>query len=256
MVTAAARRPRLALCAHAKVNLTLQVLGSDSEGYHQIRTRYQAISLHDLLLVSPAGSTTLSGGFPDDLVLRSSRILEQAAGRPLPASFRLIKRIPAGAGLGGGSSDAAAALRALARLYRLEFDLGPVAAAVGADVPFFLAGGAMEGSGRGERLRPVELASGWFALAWPGFGVSTAAAYRAWDRIGGEGANELARAALDVEPRLAAFARQLGPGWRMTGSGTAFFRLTPTRKQAEAAVAPLRCWTSIARPVGRWGGDA
>lgn len=254
MLTRAARHSGLAFCAYAKLNLTLQVLGSDAEGYHQIRTRFQAISLHDLLLVSPAGSTSLTGGYPDDLVLRAARLLEQAAGRPLAASFQLIKRVPAGAGLGGGSSDAAAALRALARIYRLDFDLRPVAAAAGADVPFFLAGGAMEGTGRGERLRPVEQAHGWFALAWPGFGLSTAAVYRAWDRIGGEGQNELARAALEVEPKLAAFARQLGPGWRMTGSGTAFYRLTRTRQEAEAAVARLGCWKSVARPVGRWNG--
>src|SRR5258708_30712483 len=99
----------LALPAHAKLNLTLQVLGVQADGYHRVRTHLQAISLHDLLLVSSAGTTSLEGGFPDDLVLRAASALERAAGRPLPARFQLVKRIPAGGGLAGGSSNAPAA---------------------------------------------------------------------------------------------------------------------------------------------------
>src|SRR2546423_12681590 len=100
-------RPRaLALPAHAKLNLELAVLGVRPDGYHELRTRFQAISLHDLLLVEPAAATSLEGGSGhDDLVLRAQRALERAAGRPLPARFRLWKRIPAGAGLAGGSAD-------------------------------------------------------------------------------------------------------------------------------------------------------
>lgn len=258
-MTEAVDRPRvaapvhLALPAHAKLNLNLEVLGVQPDGYHQVRSHLQAISLHDLLLLSPAETTSLQGGFPDDLVLRAASALEQAAGRPLPAHFHLVKRIPAGAGLAGGSSNAAAALRGLSRLHRLDLDLHPIAAGVGADVPFFLYGGSLEATGLGERLGPVPSPEGWYALAWPGFGLSTRAVYHAWDRVGGDGANHLTRAALDLEPKLAAFAERLGPGWRMTGSGTVFFKPCLTRREADAATAALDCWTVVARPVGPWG---
>jgi 4-diphosphocytidyl-2-C-methyl-D-erythritol kinase len=247
-------QPRaLALPAHAKLNLDLAVLGLLADGYHEVRTHYQAISLHDLLLVEPAETTSLDGGFPDDLVLKAQRALEEVAGRPLPARFRLVKRIPAGAGLAGGSSDAAAALRALTRLHGLDHDLGPIAAEVGSDVPFFLAGGGAVATGRGEVLDPAAPDTGWYAVAWPGLHVSTPAVFRRWDQVGGDGANELTRAAFDVEPKLAEFASMLGEGWRMTGSGSAFFRRERTRHEAERAVRELTCWTAVARPVGAWG---
>jgi len=248
------RSPRLALPAHAKLNLTLEVLGPRPDGHHEVLTLYQAISLHDLLLAEPAAATTLDGGHgPDDLVLKAQRALEAAVGRPLPTRFKLAKRIPAGSGLGGGSSDAAAALRALSRLHGLaDLDLDPVAAEVGADVVFLLRGGAAVAGGRGERVRPAPPATGWFAVAWPGFEVSTRAVYDRWDQVGGEGANQLTRAALAVEPRLREFAVQLGEGWRMTGSGSAFFQHCESRRQAERAVEALDCWKAVARPVGAW----
>lgn len=244
----------LAVPAHAKLNLSLRVLGRRPDGNHDLVTRFQSISLHDLLLVEPAETTTLAGGQgPDDLVLRAQRALEEAAGRPLPARFRLVKRIPAGAGLGGGSSDAAATLRALVRLHGLDcVDLAAVAAEVGADVPFLLRGGSAEARGRGEVLVSAPPAAGWFALAWPGLELSTGAVYESWDRLGGEGVNHLTRSALAVEPRLAEFARGLGEGWRMTGSGSAFFRHCQSRPEAEEAVRRLECWSAVAQPVGPW----
>jgi len=242
----------LALPAHAKLNLDLAVLGLRPDGYHELRTRFQAISLHDLLLIEPAMATSLEGGGPDDLVLRAQAALEHAVGRPLPARFRLVKRIPAGAGLAGGSSDAAAALRGLARLHGLDCDLAAVATGVGADVPFLLTGGAAVASGRGEQLDAASPEGGWYAIAWPGFALSTPAVFRRWDEVGGDGENELTRAAFDVEPKLAEFATMVGEGWKMTGSGSAFFRRFATRAQAEAA-AELPCWTAVARPVGAWG---
>ena len=223
------------------------------DGFHEIWTRFQAISLHDLLLIEPAASTTLLGGTDHDLVLRAQRALEEASERRLPARFRLVKRIPAGAGLGGGSADAAAALRGLSRLYGLRCDLAPVAASLGADVPFLLVGGAAAATGRGELLTPAPAGRGWYALAWPGFPVSTPAVYQKWDEVGGEGKNQLTRAALSVEPKLAYFASMLGAGWRMTGSGSTFFKPCPSREDAERAVTPLECWTAIVRPVGPWG---
>ncbi|HYW27711.1 MAG TPA: hypothetical protein VE953_26300 [Terriglobales bacterium] len=244
----------LVLPAHAKLNLDLAVVGARADGYHEVCTRLQAISLHDLLWIEPASATSLEGGFPDDLVLRAQAALERAAGRRLPARFRLVKRIPAGAGLGGGSADAAAALRGLSRLHGLDFELAPLAADLGADVPFQLAGGAAVARGRGERLTPVAADAGWYAIAWPGFALSTSAVYRRWDEVGGDGENALTRPAFDVEPKLAEFASMLGVGWRMTGSGSAFFRPAGSRAEADSAIARLDCWTALARPVGAWGG--
>lgn len=246
-------RETLALPAHAKLNLDLAVVGVRPDGFHEIWTRFQAISLHDLLLIEPAATTTLLGGTDHDLVLRAQRALEEASERRLPARFRLVKRIPAGAGLGGGSADAAAALRGLSRLYGLRCDLKPVAASLGADVPFLLVGGAAAATGRGELLTPTPAGRGWYALAWPGFPVSTPAVYQKWDEVGGEGKNQLTRAALSVEPKMADFASMLGAGWRMTGSGSTFFKPCSSREDAEQVVRPLECWTAIVRPVGPWG---
>lgn len=243
----------LALPAHAKLNLSLEVLGARPDGNHEVRTLYQAVSLHDLLIVESAADTSLEGGHGSgDLVLKAQQTLAEAAGRRLPARMRLVKRIPEGAGLGGGSSDAAAALRALGRLHRLDLDLLPVGAAVGADVPFFLRGGAANGAGRGDELAAAQIASGWFAVAWPGLSVPTATVYARWDAMGGAGRNQLARAAFAVEPRLEEFAARLGSGWTLTGSGSAFFRPCPTRAEAEAACGGLECWTAVVRPVGAW----
>ena len=248
-----ARPWALALPAHAKLNLDLAVLGLRQDGYHEVRTRYQAISLHDLLLIGTAAKTSLDGGLPDDLVLRAQRALEQAVGRPLPARFRLIKRIPAGAGLAGGSADAAAALRGLTALHELDCELAPVAAELGADVPFLLAGGAAIACGRGERLVTTATDTGWYAIAWPGYPLSTPAVFRRWDEVGGDGENQLTLAALDVEPKLAEFATMLGEGWQMTGSGSAFFLRCAGLAEAQASLDGLSCWTAVARPVGAWG---
>src|SRR5215471_8364440 len=224
----------LVLPAHAKLNLDLSVLGTRPDGYHEIRTRLQAISLHDLLLIEAAPGTTLNGA-ADDLVLRAQQALEETVGRRLPARLRLVKRIPMGSGLGGGSADAAAALRGLSRLYGLRCDLKPVAASLGADVPFLLVGGAATATGLGELLTPAPPGRGWYALAWPGFPMSTHAVYQRWDEVGGEGKNQLTRAALSVEPRVAEFASVLGAGWRMTGSGSAFFKPCLSREEARRA---------------------
>lgn len=245
------------MAAHAKLNLSLSVHGRLPDGRHTVSTVLQAISLHDLLFARRAERTSLAveGDAPagaDNLVLRAHSALEAAAAGPLPVAFRLVKRIPAAAGLAGGSSDAAAALRAGAKLYGLKLDLHPVAAELGADVPFFIRGGTAEAGGTGADLRPTAPAGGWFAIAWPGFGVDTGRVYDAWDGTGGAGPNQLQSAAFEVEPRLQEFAAGLGTAWQMTGSGSAFFKAVPTRADAEEAVRGLECWTAVAHPVGAW----
>lgn len=244
----------LALPARAKLNLDLEVVRRDEHGFHELRTTFQAIDLHDLLVIEKANETsfTTSGlevGHIDNSVLAAHRALERAAQRTLPAAFHLHKRIPPGSGMGGASSDAATTLRGLKTMYSLDLDLAPIARELGADVPFFLMGGRARAEGRGERLTPLKAEPAWFALAWPGIELSTADVYRAWDEVRGEGPNQLRKAASHVEPRLKEFARQLGEGWQMTGSGSAFFKRTKNEQEAKRAIASFDGWTAVTRAV-------
>jgi 4-diphosphocytidyl-2-C-methyl-D-erythritol kinase len=182
---------RLVVSCPAKVNLGLRVLGRRPDGYHDIVTLFQAIDLWDTLEATDAPHLTLTVDDPSvpadesNLVLRAARLLQarvpEAAGRG--AELRLRKEIPAGGGLGGGSSDAAGTLAVLAALWRLDVPpahLIALAGELGSDVPFFLAGGTAIGTGRGERLailppipeRPM-------VLGFPPFPLSTPAVYHA-----------------------------------------------------------------------------
>ena len=245
--------------ARAKLNLDLRVLERLPDGRHGIASRMQAIDLADDVQVSRADRTKLEpsglavpGDVADNLAVRAVAALEAATGRDLPVRIELEKKIPAGAGLGGGSSDAATVLRLVSALYEVDVDLRPIAATLGADVPFFLCGGAADASGAGDELEPRAIDEAWYVVAWPGFGVSTAAVYAKWDEVGGDGDNQLQRPATACEPRLAEFAARLGAGWQMTGSGTAFFARLPGPVEARRAAALLDCWHAIARPVRRW----
>ncbi|MDQ6876564.1 MAG: 4-(cytidine 5'-diphospho)-2-C-methyl-D-erythritol kinase [Candidatus Dormibacteraeota bacterium] len=249
----------LVVPARAKLNLDLAVLGRTDDGFHEIRTHIQAIALHDLLALTVAENTTMTiTGYqvPDasqNSILKAHAALEQAAGRKLPTHFDLDKRIPPGSGMGGASSDAAAALRGLNAIHNVKLNLNEIAASVGADVPFFLNGGAAIAEGRGERLRSVQSdPQTWFAIAWPDIELLTAAVYGAWDTVMGDGPNQLARAAAHVDPRVQDFATRLGDGWQMTGSGSAFFLRCPDERSAHEATAGLDCWTTVTHAVGPW----
>jgi 4-diphosphocytidyl-2-C-methyl-D-erythritol kinase len=158
--------------------------------------------------------------------------------------------------MGGASSDAAAAIRGLVAIHDLKAtadqDLVRIATSIGADVPFFLIGGAARAEGRGDRLTPLPTETAWFAIAWPEIELSTAAVYRAWDEVKGDGSNELTRAACHVEPRIQEFATRLGNNWQMTGSGSAFFQRFPDQKTAHQATANLSWWTAVTHAVGAW----
>ena len=130
--------------------------------------------------------------------------------------------------------------------------LQPIARELGSDVPFFLTGGSARGEGRGERLTRMEMEPAWFAIAWPGVELSTADVYRAWDEVKGDGPNHLRRAAEHVEPGLKQFAVKLGPGWQMTGSGSAFYKRVNTQEEGRQAIGKLDCWTAVSRAVGAW----
>ena len=144
--------------AYAKINLTLEVLGRRADGYHEVRTVLQTVGLADRLHVELAPDLKVSCSVPDlegedNLVWRAADTLRRAVGAGKGASIRLEKRIPIGMGLGGGSSDAAATLKALNDLWELDMDdtgLLSIAASLGSDVPFFLRGGTALGQGRGE----------------------------------------------------------------------------------------------------------
>src|ERR1039457_2919605 len=179
---------RASVPAPAKINLDLRVLGKRADGYHELRTIFQTISLRDTLEIAftPGRKAEIvlqdDPGIPDNLVLRAARLAMEtmrAAGR---VEMRLIKRIPMGAGLGGGSSDAAAVLLALPVLAGrpLGLDaLAGLAARLGSDVPFFLLGGTAVGIGRGTELFPLPDRPAMSGLVVaPAVHVNTAQAYR------------------------------------------------------------------------------
>ena len=149
--------------AHAKINLTLEILGKRDDGYHDIASILQTVSLHDTLTFEESDGVTLDCdrpelATPDNLVIRAAHLLRDYAGVSRGVAINLDKRIPVAAGLGGGSSDAASTLLALNRLWGLELtnaDLLPLAAQIGSDVPFFLYGGTGRVFGRGERVEPL-----------------------------------------------------------------------------------------------------
>jgi len=275
----------LTLAAPAKINLHLRVLGRRPDGYHELDSLFHTVGLADEVCLTDApGAVTLTcsdGALetPDNLAFRAARaVLDHLGAENRPAEGRgvrihLEKRIPPGAGLGGGSSDAAAVLKGLNRLWKLGFSPETVArigAGVGSDVPFFVYGGAARVRGRGERVTPVAPLGGtWCLLVHPGVAVATGAVYAAYDRLQGasgltaragapimspapEGAeseagasaapvavpfNDLEAAACQVAPEigkaLAALREAGGREARMTGSGAAVFCLADSRAVLE-----------------------
>lgn len=171
----------------AKVNLALEVLGKRGDGYHEIATVLQAVDLFDRLKLEAADTISLHTDDPDlptddgNLVIRAARLLQKAAGVEAGARIRLIKRIPVAAGLGGGSSDAAATLWGLHRLWRLRWPkarLQELAVELGMDVPFFLGSGRAVARGRGERLTVLPGGGGYaLVLVNPRVPLSTREVY-------------------------------------------------------------------------------
>ena len=191
----------------AKINLGLEVLGKRPDGFHEIRTLFQGIDLHDILDIDvlEEGEIRLSGDDPSipwdetNLVYQAARLLRERCGVARGAAIRVEKRIPAGGGLGGGSGNAAMTLRALDALWGCGLsrdELKDLAAALGSDAAYFLEGGLCLGEGRGERLTPLpDLPALPLVLAFPGFPVPTALIYRSFDerssRSGEPGARPL-----------------------------------------------------------------
>ncbi len=168
--------------APAKLNLFLHVTGRRPDGFHDLETVFQLVDLYDTLDISvrldgqirrePAPSDALLAQLTDeeDLTVRAARLLQQQSGTRLGANIHVQKRIPAGGGLGGGSSDAACVLNALNLQWRLNWPAERLAAlglALGSDVPVFLQGRNAFASGRGEELTPLSLPARWFLIVFP-----------------------------------------------------------------------------------------
>jgi len=264
----------------AKINLGLQIVGRRADGYHELRTVFQAIDLWDDLIARPARRLSLVCDDPtipvgeSNLVLRAARLLQQECGVARGARLALAKRIPAGGGLGGGSSNAAGALHVLSRLWGLT--VAParcreLARVLGADVPFFLDGGTALARGRGDLIEPIPPARALpLVLGLPPFGVPTPEAFRRYagsprsaltgivndvslSRLlalklpGGNdfavGVNDLEPAVFAGWPELARFRESLkrcgAHGAMLSGSGSTVFGLFAEERSARAAAERL-----------------
>ena len=248
--------------------------GRRRDGYHELQTAYVLTELADWLDFERRTDGAivrdgdLIGRVEDDLAVRAAHALRQASGTSLGATISVTKRIPAGSGLGGGSSDAATTLIALNRLWDLNLPrtkLSAIGLQLGADVPFFLHGHHAFAEGIGERLTTIELPATWFAIVWPQVPVSTREIFSDagltrnskvtkiadFSAVAADAAGNLdlpSSLVNDLEPvarrrypiideaikRLERFGAA-----RMTGSGSAVFIAARSREQAELAVADM-----------------
>lgn len=269
-----ARRARVR--ALAKINLDLRVLGTRPDGFHELRTIFQTISLADTIEIAftPARKTAIdlhdSMRIADNLMVRAARLAMEAMRATGRVAMTLTKRIPMGAGLGGGSSDAAAVLLALPALAGRALDLptlSSLAEQLGSDVAFFLLGGTAVGIGRGSELFPLpDLTARHAVVVAPGVQVNTAQAYRdlsprlttesqqnkifsfqsqTWDRGSlASAANDFEAVVFEQHPELAALKKRLVRAGAtlamMTGSGSALFGLFQDRNGVSHAIDSLR----------------
>lgn len=179
------------LPSFAKINLNLRVLGKRPDGFHELFTVFQTVSLHDSLSFSENEDIRLTcddTSIPTDqrnLVVKAANLLKERSGIRLGVSLHLKKRIPAPGGLGGGSSNAAIALIGLSKLWKLDLsadDLQTMACELGSDVPYFLIGGTAIGSGRGTQIEPIEdLQVPHLLIVTPNVRVSTPDAFKSLD---------------------------------------------------------------------------
>ena len=274
---------RIRVRAPAKVNLTLEVLGRRADGYHEIRSLMATCDLADQVRVGAAKTldvhTSPDVGAPRglDLASRAARALADATGHEARAHVRIRKRIPVAAGLGGGSSDAGATLRALARLWRVDADLAEVGARVGSDVPFFARGCAVAWiGGRGEAVHELPPAEGlWIVLVTLPVRVPTAEVYAALAGRSSDGGatataadlfarhaatgsalrallrNDLSDAAERVCPLIhetRSIASQAGVDLALSGSGPSLFAIADDRAHALRIARALRAGGLRARP--------
>lgn len=263
--------------AWAKVNLYLHVVGKRADGYHLLDSLVAFAGTGDTVMAEPApvlslqvdgpGATALPPG-EENIVLTAARALAARAGIIAGATLHLTKRLPVAAGIGGGSADAAAALIALARLWKLSLpaaEMQALALSLGADVPVCLAGAPMIMSGIGERLEPAPpLPPAWLVLVNPRLPLHTPAVFKArrgefsspapvgsppadahdLARVLAQRSNDLTEAAISLMPVVAQVLSAMGEQSdcllaRMSGSGATCFGLFPSLEAAETAAAAL-----------------
>lgn len=251
--------------APAKLNLFLHVLGRREDGYHRLQTVFIFLDYGDVLdftllpegtiarQVMPGQQSLADVAEEDDLVVRAARLLQQRSGTRQGALIALHKQIPLGAGLGGGSSDAATTLLALNYLWKLGWSRSQLAVlglSLGADVPVFLAGQAAFAEGVGEQLTPLTVPTAWYLVAHPGLSIATREIFAAPDLTRntlpvkmsdfsvGFGHNDLQPVAVRLYPRVGQLLERLshwGPA-RMTGSGACCFVSFACRAEALQAL--------------------
>ncbi len=267
--------------APAKINLDLRVGPPADDGFHPVRSHVQTVEYCDILRFVPAEEDHIDvtgadlGETDENLVVAALDALRRLTSVP-PLAVELEKRIPHRAGLGGGSSDAAAVIKAVPGA---NLDAHSVAATLGSDVPFFLYGGFALTEGRGEMITPVAPVADYaVAVMLPGFGLSTPDVYAAWDRLDGpEGpgvggtaippglrdraplVNDLVPAALSLHPELADWMTDLSSLWGrpvlMSGSGSACFGFFMDHDEAEGALVgavadSMTGFAATTRPIG------
>lgn len=249
--------------APAKLNLFLHVTGRRTDGYHLIQTAFRLIDLCDWITIAPNDddAVRLESALPDvpaeqNLALRAARVLKDATGVRAGAAISLDKRIPIGAGLGGGSSDAATTLMALNRLWGTGLshaDLACLAVGLGADVPFFVFGRNAFGEGIGEVLTALDLEPAWYVVLTPQVAVPTGEIFAAPELtraakpikitafFKGFGRNDLEPVVCARYPEVAkhlAWLRGFGDA-RMSGSGSSVFAEFASEAEAQAVVARI-----------------
>ncbi len=269
-MTSVSQAPRrfIGLPAPAKLNLFLHVIGRRADGKHLLESIFILIDLADELdfTLRDDGAIVRTGDLEceaeKDLCVRAAAALQEAAGKPpAGAEIHVKKRIPAGAGMGGGSSDAATTLIALNRLWGLDLpreELTRIGEALGADIPFFIRGANAFVEGIGEIITPMDVPPAEYAVLWPGRGVSTAKIFSSpsltrdseslkiaifsdllrnrWPELPGH--NDLQKTAVGLEPAILQALDVLAPFGeaRMTGSGSAVFALNRTGSAESASL--------------------
>lgn len=256
--------------APAKLNLALHVRARRDDGYHELETLFVFVRDGDTVRLTPAERDGFAiigpfaaglSGEGDNLVTRARDAFRAEFGPGDPLSLVLDKHLPVASGIGGGSADAAATLRGMARLADVALDdprLMTLAAALGSDVPACLAGRTMIGRGRGEQLSPIDVPQLPVLLVNPGVGVSTAAVFAAWDRsdrgplpdgdaltIALQGRNDLEPPARALAPAIDTVLAMLGQASgvllaRMSGSGATCFALFERAADRTAAATAIR----------------
>lgn len=250
--------------AYAKINLALHVRARESDGYHRIETMFAFAEDGDRLAVAEGEGLSLEvtgpfaealAGERDNLVLRAARALADRSGIRAEAALTLDKRLPVASGIGGGSADAAAALRLLDRYWKVGAgadDLHAIAITLGADVAACLASRPARGEGRGDLLVPLDdpdLAGRPLLLVNPGVPLSTAAVFRAWDGIDRgplgdwrEGRNDLEPLARALVPEISAAIEALAAAdfARMSGSGATCFGLFSNEPDRDCVAAQIK----------------